>query len=433
MIDLLDGGLGGTHPASYYAATAHASAPCQPLAGSASYDVCIVGAGYTGLSAALFLAKKGYRVAVLEANRVGWGASGRNGGQLGSGQRLDQIKLEKLFGLSKARQLWDLAEESKALVKSLVAEHRIDCDLKPGVIYADHKRQFSAESAAYVDVLNTRYGYEKIKYLDAEGIRHEIGSAAYFSGTLDNGAGHLHPLNFALGLAGAARAAGADIFEGTRVEKLAPGSPARLHTRSGTVSADHVIVAGNGYVGRLEPRTAAHVMPINSYMIATAPLDGDLARYIIRNDVAVADTRFVVNYFRLSADKRLLFGGLESYGYGTPKNVAELVRRRVLTIFPQLAQVSIDYSWGGTLAITRNRLPYLARPWDNVLVAGGYSGHGLGLSTLCGRLMGEAIAGQAEKFDILATLPIPGFPGGSTMRQPLLILAMLYYSMRDKF
>jgi len=422
----------GTYPASYYKATANRELNFSALDGDLVADVCIVGAGYTGLSAALHLAERGYAVVVLDAQRVGWGASGRNGGQLGTGQRVDQETLEKMVGLERAKQLWQLAEDSKNLVKDLIAKYKIDCDLKPGIIYADHKQRFASGTEDYVRHLNETYDYADIRFLDRAALREEIGTVAYFGGSIDMGAAHLHPLNFALGLADAAEGAGAQIFEQTRVLRIEPGARAQVKTATGTVRAEHVLLACNGYLGGLAPDVAAKVMPINSYIVATEPLSEELARDVIRNDVAVADSRFVVNYYRLSADRRMLFGGRESYGYTTPNDIAESVKRRMTGIYPQLADAKIDYYWGGTLGITMNRMPHVARLSPNILSASGYSGHGLGMSTLCGQLMAEAVAGLAERFEVMAGLPIPRFPGGTLLRQPLLVLAMLYFALRDR-
>ncbi len=432
-MDLLESETGpGHYPASYYAATANGTPARPALDGDTACDVCIVGAGFTGLSAALHLAERGYDVVVLEAQRAGWGASGRNGGQLGTGQRVEQDDLVKLVGDAHAERLWRLGEDSKALVKDLIARHGIDCDLKPGLIYADHRKRHVAHTRDYVRFLNERYGYEQISFLDRDALRDHLGTDAYYGGSLDWGAGHLHPLNFALGLADAASKAGARIHERTRVTGITRGDKAKVATRRGTVSAGSVLLAANGYLGGLEPDVGAKVMPINSYVVATEPLGEDLARELIRDDVGVADSRFVVNYYRLSPDRRLIFGGRESYDYGMPDDIAESVHRRILTIYPQLGDTHIDYAWGGTLGITMNRMPHLARLGPNIMSASGYSGHGLGMATLCGQLMAEAIAGTNERFDVMASVPVPRFPGGMLLRRPLLVLAMLYYALRDR-
>ncbi|MHA7774054.1 NAD(P)/FAD-dependent oxidoreductase [Roseibium sp. M-1] len=424
----------GQHAPSYYAATATRQTAYPVQEGAQSCSVCVIGGGYTGLSAALHLAERGIDVILLEANRIGWGASGRNGGQVGSGQRMDQHVLEERHGKSHARLLWDLAEDSKALVKHLIAKHQIACDYTPGVLHADHRNSFVEESRDYVEHLRLVYGYEDIRFVAPDEIGDLVGSPRYYGGSLDMGAGHLHPLNFALGLGAAAEAAGARIFEETKVTALDGKGTGRLDvkTEHGEVRADHVILACNGYLGRLDRETAAHVMPINNFIVATEPFSEDEAKKIIRDNVAVADSKFVINYFRLSADRRLLFGGGENYGYRFPEDIKTFVREPMLEIFPQLEDVGIDYGWGGTLAITPKRMPYFSRPAPNMLTAGGYSGHGVAMATLGGQVMAEAVAGTAGRFEVFERLNVPAFPGGDRLRFPLLVLAMTWFSLRDK-
>ncbi|MEO9529807.1 FAD-binding oxidoreductase [Roseibium sp.] len=424
----------GQHAPSYYAATANRTTAHPPLDGPRSCGVCVVGGGYTGLSAALHLAEKGLDVVLLEANRIGWGASGRNGGQVGSGQRMEQTVLEQRHGLSHAKLLWGLAEDSKALVRSLIAKHGIACDYTPGILHADHRKSFVEESRDYVEHLRLVYGYEDIRFVDGDEIGDQVGSPSYHGGSLDMGAGHLHPLNYALGLGRAAEAAGAGLFEDTRVTGIEGEGTGRITVKTdhGEVRADHLILACNGYLGRLERQTAAHVMPINNFIVATEPFSEDEARGIIRNNVAVADSKFVINYFRLSADRRLLFGGGETYGYRFPQDIMAFVRGPMLEIFPQLADAAIDYGWGGTLAITPKRMPYFARPAANILTATGYSGHGVAMATLGGQILAEAVAGTASRFEVFEKLDIPAFPGGDRLRFPLLVLAMTWFSLRDR-
>jgi gamma-glutamylputrescine oxidase len=420
----------GEYPASYYAATATPLAPFAPLQGDARADVCVVGAGYTGLFAALHLAQAGLKVVVLEAHRVGFGASGRNGGQVGSGQRRDQDDLERMAGAGVARQLWDMAEDAKALVRRLIADHAMPVTFRPGVAHACRTAAEVSATQRYADRLAREYGYAQIEHLNRDEIRALIGSEAYAGGEIDWGAGHLHPLNYAIGLAAAAARAGAQIHEKTAVTRVEPGAKVVLHTRQGRVTADHVILACNGYLDGLEPQVAARVMPINNFIIATEPL-GERAKGILSRPVAVADTRFVVNYWRLSEDDRLLFGGGESYGYRFPDIVAT-VRKPMVQVYPQLRDVRIDYAWGGTLAITTNRMPCFLRPHPNMLSASGYSGHGVAMATLAGKLMADAVQGRAEGFDLFARLPQARFPGGAALRWPLLVLAMTWYSLRDR-
>ncbi len=433
-LDLLNiNGTPGTYPDSFYRATANPSPEHEALAGDIDCDICIVGAGYTGLSAALHCAQQGLDVVVVEAHRVGWGASGRNGGQLGSGQRQDQADLEESLGKEKARLLWDMAEEAKQLTLSLIETHEIACGFRPGIMHLDHRQRFVAETRAHVRKLQDEYGYEEVRFLDRDEVHSLVASPAYYGGALDTGAGHLHPLNYALGLGAAAARAGVRIFERTPALDLEKGKVVRISTKGGSVRAGTVLLACNGYIGGLESTVSAHVMPINNFIIATEPLAPDLARLLIGNDAAVADSRNVVNYYRLSEDNRLLFGGGETYSYRFPKDIKAFVRKPMLRVYPQLKDVAIEYGWGGTLGITMTRMPHLVKLAPNLLSASGYSGHGVAAATLCGKLMAEAVAGKPDRFDLMASLPNPRFPGGNTIRTPLLVLAMLYYALRDRF
>lgn len=421
----------GEYPPSWYAATiADPLPPLPPLRGQVTADVCVVGAGYLGLSAALHLAQRGMRVVVVEAQRVGFGASGRNGGQVGSGQRLDQDELERMAGREDARRLWDMAEEAKALVRELAAGAP-GTDYRPGVAHACRSAGEVRADHAYADKMARDYGYTQGEKLDRDGIRALIGSKAFQGGTIDWGAGHLHPLNYAIGLARAAMAAGAVIHERSEVHRIDPGAKPVVRTDAGQVTCEHVILAGNGYLAGLAPEVEARVMPINNFIIATAPL-GDRAETVLARDVAVADSKFVVNYWRLSKDRRLLFGGDESYGYRFPKDIAQRVRRHMVAIYPHLADVRIDHAWGGTLAITTNRMPCFIRPMPGVWAASACSGHGVAMATMAGKVLAEAVGGTMERFDLMARLPQPRFPGGVALRWPLLVLAMTWYAMRDR-
>lgn len=421
----------GEYPASYYAATAVPLAPFAPLQGETTADVCIVGGGYTGLSAALHAAQKGLSVVLLEAHRVGFGASGRNGGQVGSGQRQDQIWIEKAVGRDDARRLWDMAEDAKALVCDLIETHAMEgVGWRPGVAHACWTDAEVRDLHLYAEKLRRDYGYEQLEPLDRDGIRALIGSEVYKGGEIDRGAAHLHPLNYAIGLARAAAAGGAQLHEGSEVLEIRQGAKPRVVTAQGAVTCSTVVLAGNGYLGGLEPKVAARVMPINNFILATEPL-GDRAKEILSQPVAAHDTKFVVNYWRLSEDDRLLFGGGESYGYRFP-DLVKTVSKPMLEVYPQLKDTRIDYAWGGTLAITLNRMPCFARPQPNVLSASGYSGHGVALATLAGRLLAEAAAGRSAGFDLMEGLPQRRFPGGTMLRWPLLVLAMTWFSTRDR-
>ncbi len=420
----------GEYPASYYAATRSDLAPFAQLRGETRADVCVVGGGYTGLSAALHLSERGFDVVLLEAHRVGFGASGRNGGQVGSGQRQDQTWIEAAVGTDKAHALWDLAEEAKRLVKSLIHDHAMPVTFHPGVAHACWTASEVSASHRYAEKLARDYGYTHLEALDQAGMERIVGSRVYKGGEVDRDAGHVHPLNYAIGLAKAAAAAGVRIFETSEVHRVEPGANPIVRTGQGRVLCKQVVLAGNGYLGPLDRKVSAKVMPINNFIIATEPL-GARASEILAEPIAVADSKFVVNYWRLSEDNRLLFGGGESYGYRFP-DIIKTVSKPMLEVYPQLKGTRIDYAWGGTLAITMNRMPCFTRPAQNLFSASGYSGHGVAMATLAGKLMAEACATQSERFDLMASLPQHRFPGGPTLRWPLLVLAMTWYSMRDR-
>jgi len=424
----------GQYPDSYYFASANQVPEFPKQQGAENADVCVIGAGFTGLSAALHLAKAGYAVILLDAHRVGWGASGRNGGQLSSDQRSDQNTLESQYGKDGARALWNIAQDANALCRDLIHEHAIDCDLTDGIIHADHRQRYLKETREYTEKLQTEYGYDKIRYLEKNEMREQVGSESYHGGSLDMGAAHLHPLNFALGLAEAAAKAGVTIYQESPVLNYTDSANGcvSVKTANGEITAKHVLLACNGYLDKLNSKVASRVMPINNYIIATEPLSDEQARDLIRDNHAVADSRFVVNYFRLSADKRMLFGGGENYSFQFPSDIKNFVRKHMLAIYPQLDNTPIDYGWGGTLAITVSRMPYFAKVSENVLSASGYSGHGVAMATMAGKIMADMISGKLANFDTMAELKAYPFPGGTSLRWPLLVLAMTYYSLRDK-
>lgn len=419
------------HAPSYYAATRRDRRERPALDGDATVDACIVGGGYTGLSAALHLAEAGRSVILIEANRLGWGASGRNGGQLHSGQRRDVETLEAWFGPDRARALFDLGEAAKTTVKDLIARYGIACDWRDGLIHAAHKRRYVAPMHREAERLREDYGLPGAMPLDRVQLSAAIGTDVYYGGWRDPTAGHLHPLDFALGLATAAEAAGARLYEATPAIRIEPGGRPRVVTPHGTVRADTVLVACNGYLNGLEPETDARIMPIRNYILATEPL-GDRADRLIPGREAVSDSRFVVYYWRLSADGRLVFGGGETYSETEPRDVAAFVRRHMLGIYPGLADVRIDHAWGGTLAVTMSRLPFVRRIGPGLYSAAGYSGQGVSLATFAGKLVAESIAGDTERFDVFAALPTPRFPGGRWLRHPSLVLAMTWYALRDR-
>jgi gamma-glutamylputrescine oxidase len=432
VTDPLDREKGGWgNPPSWYVADVPPPPVRPALDGDLRADVCIVGGGYTGLSAALHLAEAGRKVVLVEAHRVSWGASGRNGGQLHSGQRRDQAWLERAVGKADARRLWDFGEEAKALVRDLVARHAIDCALTDGLIDTVHKPRLVAGEHAYVEKLRKEYGYQQIEALDRDALAAAIGTSRYFGGFRDRGAAHLNPLAFALGLGRAAEAAGARLFEQTRATRLVPGPPHKVETSTGTVTAETVVLAGNGYLYGIAPEVEVRVMPIRNYILATEPLGARLDALIPGRE-AVSDSRFVVRYWRPSRDGRLLFGGGETYGYADPSDLKRFVRRHMLEVYPDLADVAISHAWGGTLAVTPRRAPLVRRLAPGLYVGAGYSGQGVGTAPFAGKIIAEAIIGDTGRLDVFARLPVPAFPGGTLLRAPLLVLAMTWFALRDR-
>ena len=419
------------HVDSYYAATANPAPEHAALEGEITCDVCVVGAGFTGISTALNLAEKGFDVVVLEAARVGWGASGRNGGQVGSGYVTGMSKIARWVGEDDARKLWHMVEESKAIIIDRTARHGIRCDLRCGFLLAAMKPGEMKGLAEWVDSTAQTYGYDKLALLDRAALRERLGSDIYHGGVSDSGSGHLHPLNYVLGLADAAATAGVRIFEGSRVVRLEAGPRAAAHTQEGLVRADHLVLCCNAYLGKLSPALRRTIMPVGTYIAATEPLGENRARTLIRDDEAVCDTKFVLDYYRLSADRRMLFGGRVSYSTVQPPGLEAEMRRKMLRVYPQLSDAHIDYCWGGHVAITAERTPHLGRLTPNMYFAQGFSGHGVALTGIAGKVMAEAIAGTAERFDVFARLPHTAFPGGELFRTPLLALTMLYYRLRD--
>jgi gamma-glutamylputrescine oxidase len=325
-----------------------------------------------------------------------------------------------------------LSLESVALCKALIKEHKIDCDLTPGILHVDHKQSFVAQTQEYVEMLHREYNYSSVRFIDQQEVTEMVGSTAYYGGSLDSQSAHIHPLNFVLGLAKAAIKAGISIYEQSEVLSYTKTDPAIVTLKEGTIKAKFVLLACNGYLDDLDKKVAKKIMPINNYIAATEPLSDTQARSLIRDNVAVADSKFVINYFRLSADNRMLFGGGESYRFKFPDDIKKFVTRPMLDIYPQLKEVKLDYGWGGTLGITVNRMPYFDKLAPNVLCAVGYSGHGIGMATLGGKLMAEVVQGTLERFDLMASVKTPTFPGGTLLRWPGLVMAMTYYSVRDK-
>lgn len=423
----------GRYPPSYYAATAVGAVERPALTGTVEADICIIGGGFTGLSSALHCAERGRSVVVLDAHRAGWGASGRNGGQAGVGQRVEQDELEEMIGVDDAREAYRIGVEAPVLVQALAAKHAIPIGYKPGLLYTNHRARFDAHSRDYARKLREEYGYDQIRFVDREELPDMLGAAGCFGATLDMGGGHCHPLNLALGLARAGEAAGAQIYERSPVVEVERGDPHVVRTGSGgTVRAKTILYACNGYLCGLEPQTSAKVMPINSFVVATEPMSEEAARGLIRDDVAVADSRFVVNYYRLSEDRRLLFGGGETYGYKFHGRIEEFVTKPLLHLFPQLKNVRLDYGWGGTLGITRPRLPDFAELGEGIFSLSGYSGSGLAMATRSGKIFADMLDGDDHDFRVMQRIPTPAFPGGGRWRQPLLFAAMSWYALRDR-
>ena len=415
----------------YYAASIEAPPARAALAGRRRADICIVGAGYTGLSAALHAAETGANIVVLEAHRVGFGASGRNGGQIHTGLRKDQTELEDWLGEIHARDLWALSEEAKALLFLLVERHRIACDLKRGMIIAAHDEAALRRLAAETDNLAKSYGYRDARQLSASEIASEIGTTCYYGGRMDMGGGHLQPLIYARGLARAAETAGAVIFERSSVQALEETPDGvELRCASGSVVAGKAILATDTFTGSLVPQLDRYIGKIESFITATAELPPALAESVLPRNAAVADTRHVLDYYRKSADGRLLFAGREAY-FRLPADIAALVRPRMLRVFPQLGDVPTEYAWSGTVGITVTRMPHFGRVSPRVLFAHGYSGQGVSLATLGGRLLAEAAMGQDERFEVFARVPPSAFPGGQLLRRPLVAAALFAYRLAD--
>lgn len=420
------------YPNSYYAATAVGVYEHPTLQESLRADVCVIGGGFTGLSAALNLAEQGLDVVLLEAERIGFGASGRNGGLIGSGQRKDVIEMEQQFGLERSRVFWQFAEDAKQEIRNRVARHSIDCDLQAGQLEGVHKKRYLGMSKVTSEALAERYDYPHTRALSREETRALVATDDYLEGLQDDQAMAIHPLNYALGLARAAREAGVRIYENSRVLDYTRSDPATVRTATGSVQSSFIVLGCNGYLRKLEPRVAGKIMPINNFVLATEPLPEDRANALIPGRYGIHDTRFVVNYFRMSADRRLIFGGGENYRAGFPKDIAAFVRPKMLGLFPQLEDLRIDYAWGGTLSVTVNRLPHLGRLAPNLFFAQGYSGHGISTANFAGKIIAEAIGGTANRFDVFAALPTHPFPGGTLLRYPGMVLGMLYYSLKDR-
>ncbi|MGM0570561.1 NAD(P)/FAD-dependent oxidoreductase [Marinobacter sp.] len=416
---------------SYYAASANQTSARPPLQGPCEADVCVVGAGYTGLSTALFLAEAGFRVVVLEATTVGWGASGRNGGQIVNSYSRDLDTIERQTTPDHTRLLAEMAFEGGQIIRQRVHDYDIQCDLKEGGIFAalNPRQQKHLESQ---QALWRWFGHDQLELLDKEGIRARVGSERYIGGAIDHSGGHIHPLNLALGEAAALESLGGVIHEHSPVTELLQGQPATVKTDQGEVSARFVVLAGNAYLGGLVPELAARSMPCGSQIIATEPLDDAVAKRLLPEDNCVEDCNYLLDYFRLSGDKRLIYGGGVIYGARDPANIERLIRPNMLKTFPELASVKVDYAWTGNFLLTLSRLPQMGRLRDNVFYSQGCSGHGVTFTHVAGRALALAIQGQADRFDAFASLPHYPFPGGRLFRVPFTAIGAWYYAMRDR-
>jgi gamma-glutamylputrescine oxidase len=419
------------HIRSWYAASANPAPLREPLRGEASADVCVVGGGIAGCSTALHLAERGYRVVLLEGKRIAWGASGRSGGQALFGFAAGQDTLVAQVGREAARAMFDVSVEALDLLKDRVARHGIDCDLQWGQMHVAIKPRHETELKAWQDELARDYGYTSLRWLGREEVRSLLATERYTGGLHDPRSGHLHPLNYTLGLAAAAEAAGVRIFEGSEVTRLEQGGTAVVHTAQGRVRASHVALCCNADMDQLSPRLRARIMSVCNDTATTERLGQARIEALMRENIGVTDVNWVLDYFRRSSDHRLLFGGRVSYSGLDPLNTERATRARMVKVFPQLADAKIEYAWGGYVDITMSRAPDFGRLTPNVYYLQGFSGHGIALTGMAGKLVAEAIAGQAERFDLFTKLEHRDFPGGRALRTPALVLAMLWFRLKD--
>jgi gamma-glutamylputrescine oxidase len=420
---------------SYYEASVKRPAPCAPLDERIAADVCVVGGGFAGVSCALELATRGYSVALLEAQRIGWGASGRNGGQAIVGFGSDgECAIERQFPPEEARRAWDISVEGLTLLQQRIERYAIECDYTSGYMTLAVRQRKAASLRKWADHVTGTYRYP-LHWIDSQHIGEWISSSRFVAGVFDPQSGHLHPLKFCLGLSDAARKAGVRVFENSPAYCLERGERPIVKTGEGQVSCSFVVLAGNVYLGEfgdsLAPELRARIMPVGTYMIATESMGKARAEGLMPRRTAVSDNNLVLDYFRLSADHRLLFGAGETYTATVPRNLVERMRKRMVNVFPQLADLAIDHAWGGFVDITMNRAPHFGRIRPDIFFLQGFSGHGLALAGMAGKVAAEAIAGQAERLDLFARVKHRRFPGGALMRTPALVLGMLYYRMRD--
>ncbi|KOC91421.1 NAD(P)/FAD-dependent oxidoreductase [Winslowiella iniecta] len=420
------------HVESYYAATAHCHQPWPQLTESVQCDVCIIGGGFTGLSSALFLTEAGYDVVLLEAAQIGYGASGRNGGQVVNSYSRDIDVIERRYGANIAKILGSMMFEGADIIRDRIDRYAIDCDYRPGGIFAAlNARQMGHLRAQHA--LWESYGNSQLTLLDETAIQREVTSGRYVGGLLDQRGGHLHPLNLALGEAEAIRRHGGRIYEHSAATAVAYGSPHRVKTASGEVSAKFVVFAGNAYLApQLEPRLSSKSMPCGSQIITTEPLSAELARSLLPTNRCVEDCNYLLDYFRLTADNRLLYGGGVIYGADEPQDIDALIRPKLLRTFPQLDGIAFSYRWSGNFLLTLSRMPQFGRLENNVYYMQGDSGHGVTCTHLAGKLIAETLRGDAERFDAFATIPHLPFPGGRRFKVPLTAIGAAWYALRDR-
>ncbi len=420
------------YPDSYSAHSANPTPERPVLVGEVETDVCVVGAGYTGLSTALFLLEHGFKVTVLEAAKVGFGASGRNGGQIVNSYSRDIDVIERTVGAKQAQLLGDMAFEGARIIRERIAKYNIQCDLKDGGVFAavTPKQMGHLESQKK---LWERYGHTQLELLDEKRIREVVNTESYIGGMLDMSGGHIHPLNLALGEAAAVESLGGVIHEQSMVIRIERGANPVVHTANGRVKAKFIVVAGNAYLGNLLPELTAKSMPCGTQVVTTEPLSAELAASLLPQDYCVEDCNYLLDYYRLSGDNRLIFGGGVVYGARDPANIEAIIRPNLLKTFPQLKDVKIDFAWTGNFLLTLSRLPQVGRIGDNIYYSQGCSGHGVTYTHLAGKVLAETLRGQAERFDAFASLPHYPFPGGNLLRIPFTAIGAWYYTLRDKF
>ncbi len=416
---------------SWYEATARRPAAQSALAGDVNADVCVVGGGLSGCSTALYLAERGYRVVLLEAERIGFGASGRSGGQIIPGYASGMAKLAAQIGMADARRLWDFSVEGVQLVRDRIHKHSIDCDLTWGHMHVGIKPRQRDELKEWQREQEDEYSYRSLRFLERDEVAAWIASKRYIAGLFDRESGHLHPLRFTIGLGQAAVAAGVRLHEGSRVIAIDRGPTVTVRTDGGSVRAKQVALCANIGHGEFAPALARKTIGIASYIVATQPLGAERATALLRDNIAVADINWIIDYYRRSPDHRLLFGGRVSYSGLDPIGTVRATRQRMLNVFPQLADAEIEYAWGGIIDITMNRAPNFGRLEPNIYYVQGFSGHGMVATVIAGKIVAETIAGQAERFDVFARLRHHDFPGGMLLRRPTLVLAMTWFRLRD--